>query len=140
MDSADSYVDQLCKKQYGKVYIELGINEIYMTPSAFAEACGKIIDRIRAAMPDAEIYIMAVTPVTKDRDRQGSFTMKRINAFNEALYGLAEEMECWYLDVCTPLENSNGFLTADYAGWDGSPHLSSAGYLAWADVIRTYYN
>lgn len=140
VDSADSYVDQLCKKQYGKVYIELGINEIYMTPSAFAEAYGKIIDRIRAAMPDAEIYIMAVTPVTKDRDSQGSFTMKRINAFNEALYGLAEEMECWYLDVCTPLENSNGFLTADYAGWDGSPHLSSAGYLAWADIIRTYYN
>lgn len=139
VNSADEYVTQLCQRQYDRVYIEYGINEIYMEPSAFAEAYGRIIERIRAAMPEAEIYVMAVTPVTAARSAGGSFTMARIRAFNTALYALAEEMECWYLDCCESLCDDTGYLVGSYAGWDGSPHLDVSGYRAWADVIRTHY-
>lgn len=139
VSSADTYVTQLCQNQYDKVYIEYGINEIYMDSGAFATAYGKIVDRIRAAMPDAEIYVMVITPVTKARSDAGSFTMTRIDSMNAALYEMCKEKECWYLDCCTLLEDDTGYLVADYAGWDGSPHLSASGYKAWADVIRTYY-
>lgn len=139
VNTVDSYVTELCKKQYGKVYIELGINEISLTPESFAAAYGKSIDRIREAMPDADIYIMAVTPVTQARSSEGTFTMKRIGGFNEALRALAAEKECWFLDCCTPLCDETGYLKSIYSGWDGSPHLSVQGYKDWADVMRTYY-
>ena len=90
-------------------------------------------------MPEAELYLMAVTPVTKTVSDRGTFTMKRIGEFNARLRALAEESECWYLDACTPLCDESGYLPAAYAGWDGSPHLATAGYVAWADVIRSYY-
>ena len=139
VNNADTYVTQLCQRQYDRVYIEYGINEIYMEPAAFAAAYGKIVDRIRAAMPEAEIYVMAVTPVTAARSSGGSFTMTRIRALNAALHDMAAERECWYLDCCETLCDDTGYLVGSYAGWDGSPHLAESGYRAWADVIRTYY-
>lgn len=139
VNTADTYVTQLCQRQYDRVYIEYGVNEIYMDISAFTEAYGRIIDRIRAAMPEAEIYVMALTPVTAARSAGGSFTMTRIRAINSALHDMAAEKECWYLDCCESLCDDTGYLVGAYAGWDGSPHLDVSGYRAWADVIRTHY-
>lgn len=137
--TAGSYVEQFCQHSYDKIYIEYGVNEIYMSPEDFTAAYGKIVDRIKEAMPDADVYVMAITPVTKARSDEGNFTMARVNALNDALYTMCAEKGCWYLDCCAPLEDSAGYLIADYAGWDGSPHLSVSGYKAWADVIRTHY-
>ncbi len=131
-------VSELVQKQYGKVYIQLGINDLGGDLDAFINGYRSIIETIRAAMPEADIYIMAVTPVTQARSAEGIFTMKKICAMNDALYALAEEMECWYLDCCTPLCGDDGYLVGKYAGWDGSPHLDASGYLAWAEVIRTH--
>ncbi len=82
---------------------------------------------------------MAITPVTKYKSATSTFTMTKINAANEQLYALAEEMQCWYLDCCTPLCTEEGFLIDQYAGWDGSPHLDAKGYVAWGEVMRTCY-
>ena len=139
VNNADDYVTRLCQRQYDRVYIEYGINEIYMQPETFAAAYGKIVDRIRAAMPEAEIYVMAVTPVTAARSAEGTFTMTKIRALNSALHDMAEEKECWYLDCCETLCDDTGYLVGSYAGFDGSPHLDTSGYRAWADVIRTHY-
>ena len=132
-------VSELLQKQYGKVYIQFGINEVGGSKDNFIDGYRKIVQRIQATMPEADIYIMAITPVTKNRDAAGVFTMKRIGEFNDALYALAEETGCWYLDTCKLLCDDSGYLPEAYGGWDGSPHLSTAGYVAWADVIRTYY-
>ncbi len=131
-------VAELVQKQYGKVYIQLGINDLGGGLDDFIGGYRKIIEKIRAAMPEAEIYLMAVTPVTKARSAEGVFTMKKIGEMNDAIYALAEETQCWYLDCCTPLCDDSGFLPAQYGGWDKSPHLSDAGYRAWAEVIRTH--
>ncbi len=139
VNSAETYIEELCTGSYDRVYIEFGINEIYMDAAAFADAYADIVARIQNAMPEAEIYVMALTPVTKERSDGGSFTMTRINAFNTALREMCAENACWFLDCCTPLEDGTGYLQSAYAGWDGSPHLSAAGYQAWAQVIRTYY-
>lgn len=132
-------LDELLKQQYGKVYVEFGINELGGNFETIIDSYRKNVEQIKAAMPEAQVYLMAVTPVTKARSDAGSFTMERITAFNEALRTLAEEMECWYLDCCTPLCDENGYLPEEFGGWDGSPHLSVEGYQAWADVIRDYY-
>ena len=132
-------VSELTQRQYGKVYIQLGINDIGGGKDSFINGYRDIIERIRAAMPEADIYVMAITPVTKARSAEGTFTMERIRDFNSALYALAEETQCWYLDCCEPLCDAEGFLPTKYGGWDGPPHLDASGYVAWAEVIRTHY-
>lgn len=132
-------LSELLQKQYGKVYIQLGINELGGSQEDFIAAYRKILQQIQTAMPEAQIYIMAITPVTQSRDSEGVFTMRRIGSFNQALYDLAEETGCWYLDTFTLLCDDSGYLPEQYGGWDGSPHLSNAGYQAWAEVVRTYY-
>jgi len=132
-------LSELLQGNYDRVYIEFGINEIGGSQDSFINRYREIVASIRKAMPDAEIYLMALTPVTKARNDEGSFTAAKIQKVNTAIRDLAEESECWYLDCYTPLCDDTGFLPAAYAGWDGSPHLEVAGYVAWAEVIRTHY-
>jgi len=130
---------QMLQRQYDSVYIEFGINEVGVSTDEFIVRYRRIVDQIQEAMPEADIYIMAVTPVTKAVSAKGTFTMKKINELNDALYHLATEECCWYLDCCTPLCTSEGYLDDRYAGWDGSPHLDASGYAVWAEIVRTYY-
>lgn len=132
-------ISQLLQRQFKKVYIEFGINEVGISEEEFISRYRRIVDRIQEAMPEADIYIMSITPVTKAVSNKGTFTMQRITAMNAALRALAEEEQCWYLDCCTHLCTAEGYLIEKYAGWDGSPHLDVKGYEAWAEVIRTHY-
>ena len=136
ISGAEFWAGELCKSRYDRVYIEYGADDLYMLPEDFAAG---IVERIRDAMPEAEIYVMAVTPVTKERSESGEFPMARIREFNDALYSMCEGKKCWFLNTCTPLCDETGYLVPDYAGWDGSPHLSDAGYAAWEETVRTYY-
>ncbi len=131
-------VSRALQKQYGKIYIQLGINDYGLSIDSFIDGYRKILNQIREAMPEADIYIMAVTPITKAKNG-GQFSMTHIREMNQALYDLAAEQQCWYLDCCEPLCTDEGFLLDKYAGWDGSPHLDASGYVAWAEEIRTHY-
>ncbi len=131
-------LDAMAQKKYGKVYIELGINEIGGSLDSFIGLYSTMLDRIKADQPGADIYIMAITPVSKAKSQSGgSFTRERVKMYNEALYELAGEKECYYLDAFTPLADSEGYLPkADT--WDGV-HFTAAKYLDWEEIIRTCY-
>ena len=132
-------LDKLLQGSYGKVYIELGINDMGLSLETYIDGYRTIIDRIRSVMPEAEIFVLSMTPVTKAKSTQG-FAMSEITRRNEALHDLAGEMECWYIDCCTPLCGADGYLLPEYAAsWDGAHLKETAGYVAWADIIRTYY-
>lgn len=131
-------LDAMAQKQYGKVYIELGINEIGGSVDSFIGLYNTMLDQIKAAQPNAKIYIMAITPVSRSKSQSStSFTRERVKMYNEALYKLAGERSCYYLDVFTPLADSEGYLPGADT-WDGV-HFNVAKYQEWAEVIRTYY-
>lgn len=131
-------LDAMAQKQYGKVYIELGINEIGGSVDSFIKAYGSMLDKIKAAQPKADIYIMAITPVSRNKSKSSTvFTRERVKMYNDALYKLAGERECYYLDVFTPLADSEGYLPKGDT-WDGV-HFATAKYLDWEEIIRTYY-
>ena len=134
--SYGTQLDAMAQKQYGKVYIELGINEIGGSVSAYISNYRAMLDQIRAAQPNADIYIMAITPTSRDMVST-SFSKERVIMYNEALHQLAAEWGCYYLDDFTLLADSEGYLP--YADtWDGV-HLSVAKYSAWENILRTYY-
>ena len=136
VNTAGTYIDSMAQKQYGKIYIELGINEIGYSPDYFVRLYRALLDKIRAAQPNADIYIMAITPTS--RSKTGTyFSRERVILYNEALYQLAADWGCWYLDDFTPLADSEGYLPASET-WDGI-HFEAGKYRVWEELIRTYY-
>ena len=129
-------LDAMAQKQYGKIYIELGINEIGGSMDSFIRLYGTMLDLIKAAQPNADIYIMAITPTSRAKIGT-SFSRDRVILYNTALYQLAGQRECYYLDDFTPLADSEGYLPNSHT-WDGV-HFTVAKYSAWEEIIRTYY-
>jgi lysophospholipase L1-like esterase len=131
-------MEALGRQQYGKIYIMLGINEISISAESFSEAYGKLVDSIRAIQPNADIYLMSLTPVSEKKSGDGGyFTKSNVQAFNKAIYKLCADKNCWYLDDFTPLADQNGYLPAS-ATSDGI-HFKPSYYATWMNVIRTHY-
>lgn len=136
--TAATMLQALCEKDYAKIYILLGVNEIAFEPDYFAELYSAMLDRICAEQPEADIYIMSLTPVTRERDEADAlFNMERVEEYNAALYRLAEERELHYLDLVEALADENGYLSEELST-DGI-HMTQEKYEEWADYLRTHY-
>lgn len=127
----------LTEKQYAKIYILLGINEIGFDPDYFSELYGAMLDKLRESEPDADIYIMSLSPITEERSGyRDVFNMERVGIYNEALYALAQEKACYYVDLCQALAGEDGYLPKEEST-DGI-HLKPEKYPQWADYLRTH--
>lgn len=136
--NAGTIMQGLAQKEYGKVYVLLGINEIGFDVSYFKELYGEMLDEIREIQPDADIYIMSLTPVSAYKSSTSdTFNMTRVNSYNEALYELAGEKDCYYLDICSALSDESGYLPSDVTS-DGV-HFSASHYKVWLDYVKTHY-
>lgn len=128
----------VAQKKYGKIYIELGINEIGYEKSAFIGKYGEMLDKIIAAQPDCTIYVMGLTPVSQAKSEAGdTFTMEHVKDFNTALRQLAADKGCYYMDLVSALADSTGYLPADETT-DGI-HFSADVYKNWLQYVKTHY-
>ena len=128
----------VAQKTYGKIYILLGINEIGYDTNTFRATYADMLDRIAGLQPDADVYIMSLTPVSANKSSTSTvFTMPRIKEYNSALYSLAGEKGCYYIDLIEALADETGYLPSS-ATWDGV-HLNAGYYKVWADYLRTHY-
>jgi len=135
---AGTVYEALASKSYGKVYILLGINEIGSNTASFIDTYAGMLDRIVALQPDADIYIMSLTPVSAAKSSSNStFTKARVTEYNAALYELAKEKACFYIDLVEALGDEDGYLPARVS-WDGV-HFEASHYRVWADYLRTHY-
>lgn len=130
-------IGALAERRYGKIYVLLGINEIGFEPEYFAELYGAVLDRVRGSEPDADIYIMSLTPVTQERSGSSEFfNMERVELYNEALLELARDRRCYFMDLCQALAGEDGFLPEEDST-DGI-HLVPEKYPQWAEYLRTH--
>lgn len=136
--STGTLVQALCQDPHDKIYIELGINEIGGDLDYFIRVYSNMLDTIRTAEPDADIYILSILPVTKGKsDSSSVFNMTRVDMYNEALHTLAGEKQCYYMDLCSALEGDDGYLPSDWS-FDGV-HLHAQYYSVWENCMRTMY-
>lgn len=134
-------LEVLAQKQYGKVYVMLGVNELgYNAPQDFAEHYGKLIDAVRACQDDATIYVQSIIPVNtadcKSYDQPYYVTNERIAAYNEALAAIAQEKKVYFLNISEVMEGEDGELEADLSA-DGV-HFKKSGYRLWLDYLTTH--
>ncbi len=136
--SSGTMLQALCEQEYAKLYILLGINEIGFEPAQFIQLYSAVLDTIQESQPDADIYIMSLTPVTERKSAEGAlFSEERVLEYNAALYALAAERQCYYVDLVEALAGEDGYLPEEQST-DGI-HLTVDKYPEWADYLRTHY-
>lgn len=125
----------LQQKQYGKVYIMLGMNDLgYGTTDMYLERYRKTVDKIREWQPDAIIYIMANLHVSREKNKpETEFNNININDKNAASALLANGTDIFYLDANPLFTDSEGFLNSELT-FDGV-HLYAKHYDAWREFL-----
>ena len=128
--------DALARDQYSKVFIMLGINEIYKESDWFYDNYSKLIDNVREIQPDAEIYIHSILPVTAAKSASGNYNRSNVIRQNEQIVQLCKDKEAYYIDVFTHFADPEGYLPSE-ASSDGV-HLTRAYYQVWSDYLKTH--
>ena len=136
--NACTLVDGLLSRQYKKIYVLFGINEIGFRIDGFIDIYSELLAQISAAEPNARIIVLSLTPITKARDRADDlFTRERIEQFNAAIETMAGANGYTYLNLYDALADEDGWLP-DAQSTDGI-HLIPAKYLEWAEFLRTHF-
>lgn len=130
-------LDAMAGQACDKVYIMLGINELGWTKTeTFHDQYAKLIDRVREDHPDAKIALQSIPPVSAKQEAKKTYVNNaRILAYNEVIRTLAEETQCYFLDVASCL-TVDGVLPAKQTT-DGI-HFNTAGCKIWLDYLRTH--
>lgn len=128
----------LGKKQYAKVYLSIGINELgYYDPEGYAKTYQKIIDKVTELQPDAQIYVMTLIPVNTDActesKQQSYINNDQIRQYNAALVEMAAEQDVLLVNAAEALAGEDGELLGDMTS-DGV-HFTRDGYAAWRDYL-----
>jgi hypothetical protein len=136
-----SVFQALERKQYAKVYLMLGINELgYNNDQGFADAYGAAVDRVRQLQPDAQIYLQSIVPVNQETCQatgQPSYiTNEQIAVYNQIIQTIAADHQVYYVDVAEALVDESGTLPAD-ASADGI-HFHREGYQSWYAYLKTH--
>ncbi len=95
------------EKQYAKIYIMLGINELGTgTPRSFYEQYEKVIVEMRKLQPGAKIFVQSILHVTDGKDQTGSYiNNKEIDRRNSFLVGINRIEGVYYLDLNTVFDD-----------------------------------
>jgi len=128
----------LGKCEFAKIYLKAGLNELgWKNISMFTQAYADVIEKIRAAQPDAVIYVQSILPVTKSKnDKDPIFNNARIMEFNEAIKKMTYEKGVAYLDVYGALTDDEGFMP-EQVSIDGV-HLKKEHCQLWLDYLKKH--
>jgi len=133
-------IEALALKQYGKVYLCLGVNELgYLDDKGFYRHYCETIDAIRACQPNAVIYVENLIPLNEEviasSNGPSYLTNAHLMIYNDLIRQAAEEKQVAFLDVYSAFQ-VDGSLPAE-ATRDGS-HLTSPYCRQWMDYLMTH--
>lgn len=128
-------------KQYKKIYISLGINELgYYNDDAFHNTFASFLEKVRQLQPDAVIYLENLVPVNPDKCKEYKqpyyVTNEQVAVYNEIFSRLAPEEHVVLLDVASALSDETGILARENTV-DGV-HFTKAWYKTWLDYLMTH--
>lgn len=134
-------LEALSLKQYGKVYIALGVNELgYNNDKGYYEKFCAAIDEIRRSQPNAVIYIQGLIPVNEDQYLAATghdyLTNDHLRVYNQLMQQVAEEKKVVYVDVYEAFVDENGSLPEGDSR-DGV-HLYKESCQRWLEYLKTH--
>ena len=131
----------LGEKQYGKVYVSLGVNELgYNHDQGYADTYSAMVDKIRELQPQADIYLQLLIPVNMQKCAETNqpyyVTNKQIAVYNDIIRKVAVEKKVYLLNVGEIFVDEAGELFYD-ASFDGI-HFNKPGYKQWYEYLKTH--
>ena len=126
---------RLSSRDYDKVYVLLGINEIGGDLDAVTEKYSELISTIRSFQPEAKVIIQANPHVTTARSSQGdAVNNANVDLLNQKLRSLTDGTAVFWLDANQILDGETGGLNEAYAEADGL-HPNRDCCIAWGRWI-----
>ena len=125
----------LQEKQYRKIYIMLGMNELgYGNTEMYLKKYREVLEKIREWQPGAVVYVMANLHVSREKNNfESEFNNININDKNAAAASLANGTDIFYLDANPLFTDEEGFLNAELT-FDGV-HLYAQHYDVWREFL-----
>lgn len=129
-------IDELNGKHFKKVFLMFGDNECgWPNTNAFINRYAKVIAAVRERVPEAEIYLQSVLPISRAADAKNEYGCNNaaINKLNEAIKQLAKDEGVHYINPAAAMTDSQGFLP-DEAASDGV-HLRKKYCRIWLNYL-----
>ena len=121
----------LQSKQYGKIYLMLGINEIGYPFETLIPQYQQVVDEIRALQPDALLILCANLHVTRDAAAATPrLEVSNIQRLDDSIAAMADGQTIFFLDENPVFCDEAGYLKKELTG-DGV-HPYATGYEIWA--------
>ncbi len=127
-----------------KMYIMLGMNDLYFGPQGASEKLTTLVESILASAPDVKVYVQSMTPVatagTTFRDDGHNYNAVTIKQYNECLAAVCREKGWYFINVASVFADDNGYLIEDYCSdLNGMGiHFTMAGCEKWVDYLYTH--
>jgi len=145
IDQYDEVLD-ICvlELEPSKLFINIGSNDLSLPGDTVENMITKyraLLQRIRRALPQCQITMMAFYPC-RDDDNAPQMpgriprTMAIVNEANERLQQLAAELGCGWLDCNPPLLAEDGMLREDIM--TDAIHFSPAGYVEVLKILEPW--
>ena len=118
-----------------KVFITMGINDSAGDISTLTSNYAKLLEAIQYAAPDAELYMIAIFPMTPTKENNLRNNQK-IDTINTSILRLAMRENIKFIDFTGKLKSGNA-LIRDYSS-DDYVHFSDEGYKVWLSQMGAY--
>ena len=113
------------------IYICYGVNGLTQNESRFKADYQELVEHVKYLCPDSNVVIQSIWPSRDDGMYTATVSNEKIDYYNEYLYDLAAEEDCYYLDIQGALKDEEGQMMKQYDSGDGL-HYNQNGY---TDII-----
>lgn len=129
-------MNALKQKQFGKVYIMLGINELgWSSTDIFIQKYAALVEAVKQYNPNAVVYVQSILPVSKKKAGDPVYNNENVNRFNSLIQEMVKQQGVYYVNPAEAVM-VDGML-ADEASADGV-HLNKKYCLIWRDYLATH--
>lgn len=130
-----SFEKLLEQKDYGKIYLMLGMNELGYNFETTLERYRAFVEDLQTKEPEAILYLCANMHVTITRSENDEiFNNVNINKINAKIEALAEEKNLPFLNVNTLFDDESGNLNVEYTSDDS--HVLGQYYESWCEWLQ----
>lgn len=125
----------LSQKEYDRIYVMLGINELGYPLERVADSYEKLVKFIEKRQPNTKIILQANLHVSKKRSQEDKYiNNKRINWLNKRIAKMANSNNIFYIDANPLFDDKKGNLAKKKT--PDQVHLYAKGYKKWGKWIR----
>lgn len=132
-------LDALIQAEPENIYIMLGSNGIaWLSLEEMIGEYSEFTDGIKTNLPDSNIYILSIPPVTEGREEaEDPILNTNIDEYNSMLLDLANKNGYYYVDINSELKGEDGKFPEEYAADDGM-HFNKTTYDLMLDYILSH--